>query len=895
MVKVQNIDCSIADRASKQCLGEYGVSSNDRSTQAYIAMPASKTGLTVHVRSEEFKAWGLAVFVFIDGRYQTNHTSWAESNYHRKGGDNSQNSLVRRGLRSLCLNISNEIVPVTRPRVHISKKIEGVLDEKHPFGDGDPQTLVVQASTKYSKLPCTARKWKFDIIDTTDHSYLNDVNGQVSESAFSSLGTIKVAVLRCVPNQFPNQGDGPEFDNSGPNTFIPGETTPEASPFSIHNAGKQSNERLFDACLFKTVTEAKVKGPRSSPFITGILGHVRTPQNSQSGLPGMLDGAGDKWEDRSGRGPKGAQWQYDIDTGRYKQARGHRASHSDSSTQSGVDGRRNGRSSSLSLDTFGEGAPIRGGQDDSSSPTAQPTIVINVNATAPQNRPAHTEALGNGSKGQQYSSLRSNRSEHAELFDTKRPEPNTDKLPSKERDHSNISQDAKVKNPRDTEYDVPWISKKAARRAQAAEKKAEQVHSSGQANDKGDNNGSNNESSWKQASGKQGGTKKGKKNGKGEQSRCGSTSHHVVYNFKAEVTKPDNPGKKTEDQPSDWADALPFGLQVTDPTSNVDEENVAEWTEENNGKESKEHAAKQTDGPPGDKLDSGDGWAKEGTPGSWGAAEEATTSGWDSGNNENWNNDANDTSTATWGQTGENSARTNPGVTGSKESPTDLWNQVSSDTNQQNSWDNTAPNGLEWGTNENNTGFETQATETNRSNTWGTENRGNGFAPGASGPDGKPVLIRRLKAMEIEPLSGREDRTNSIGQIIGLKRRWPRHRSSRRCRVPAMIAQNLSISHGMRQSKGTVQRRAAYVPQYYDTLKKPYATFVFKLRSKEIVDELFEVDIGNDSQDATRADSKGTGANAALGREANSTYDEMTNEQLVAEIIRRRGTGLGNS
>lgn len=72
MPLLKDLNCSIELAGSQEQLQEYDTSYGDGFVETFIAVPSKPRPFTVHLRSSEYIAPGLAMYVFIDGIYQCN-------------------------------------------------------------------------------------------------------------------------------------------------------------------------------------------------------------------------------------------------------------------------------------------------------------------------------------------------------------------------------------------------------------------------------------------------------------------------------------------------------------------------------------------------------------------------------------------------------------------------------------------------------------------------------------------------------------------------------------------------------------------------------------------------------------------------------------------------------
>lgn len=72
MPLLKGLTCSIEPVGIQEPLQEYGTSYGDGFVETFVAVPSKPRPFTVHLKSFEYIAPGLAMYVFIDGVYQCN-------------------------------------------------------------------------------------------------------------------------------------------------------------------------------------------------------------------------------------------------------------------------------------------------------------------------------------------------------------------------------------------------------------------------------------------------------------------------------------------------------------------------------------------------------------------------------------------------------------------------------------------------------------------------------------------------------------------------------------------------------------------------------------------------------------------------------------------------------
>jgi hypothetical protein len=66
------LSCSIEIGETTTRLREFGTTYHDRTCETYVAIPSRATPFSIHIKSLGYISPGLAVYVYIDGVYQTN-------------------------------------------------------------------------------------------------------------------------------------------------------------------------------------------------------------------------------------------------------------------------------------------------------------------------------------------------------------------------------------------------------------------------------------------------------------------------------------------------------------------------------------------------------------------------------------------------------------------------------------------------------------------------------------------------------------------------------------------------------------------------------------------------------------------------------------------------------
>ncbi|KAK6369328.1 hypothetical protein LTS17_009670 [Exophiala oligosperma] len=156
MPTLKNLVCNVLWGETGAPFPEYGTQYGDGFVETFIAIPNHPQPFSIRLTSRKFIHEGLAMLVFIDGKYQCNR--------------------VRVNLQSPEKNL-----PESR------SKIDFIVRQKETrLGDGSYM----------------GREWRFD-----DYNVVQQLPPGASESHFEELGTIEVFVLRCSSN------DPAEFDS----------------------------------------------------------------------------------------------------------------------------------------------------------------------------------------------------------------------------------------------------------------------------------------------------------------------------------------------------------------------------------------------------------------------------------------------------------------------------------------------------------------------------------------------------------------------------------------------------------------------------------------------------------------------------------------------------------
>ncbi|KAK3627891.1 hypothetical protein LTR56_003881 [Elasticomyces elasticus] len=147
MPTLKQITCSIELGSSNAKLKEYGARYSDGAVETFVAIPETGVPFVIHIESKGYIAPGLAVFVFIDGKYQSNRNK---------------------------------------------------LGLKMPGDDVDPKRYEVdfmmrQKEEKGADGRFVGREWSFVELNTTTA----DKAATLNPNFLQNFGTIEVVVLRC--------------------------------------------------------------------------------------------------------------------------------------------------------------------------------------------------------------------------------------------------------------------------------------------------------------------------------------------------------------------------------------------------------------------------------------------------------------------------------------------------------------------------------------------------------------------------------------------------------------------------------------------------------------------------------------------------------------------------
>lgn len=72
MPTLKQLTCTVEWAGSQVALKEYSTAYSDGFVQTYVAIPPVSTTFNVHLKSNGYIAPGLAMFVYMDGKYQCN-------------------------------------------------------------------------------------------------------------------------------------------------------------------------------------------------------------------------------------------------------------------------------------------------------------------------------------------------------------------------------------------------------------------------------------------------------------------------------------------------------------------------------------------------------------------------------------------------------------------------------------------------------------------------------------------------------------------------------------------------------------------------------------------------------------------------------------------------------
>ncbi|KAK5718857.1 hypothetical protein LTR17_015537 [Elasticomyces elasticus] len=147
MPTLKQVTCSIELGSTNAKLKEYGARYSDGAVETFVAIPETGVPFVIHIESKGYIAPGLAVFVFIDGKYQSNRNK---------------------------------------------------LGLKMPGDDIDPKRYEVdfmmrQKEEKGADGRFVGREWSFVELNTTTA----DKAASLNPNFLQNFGTIEVVVLRC--------------------------------------------------------------------------------------------------------------------------------------------------------------------------------------------------------------------------------------------------------------------------------------------------------------------------------------------------------------------------------------------------------------------------------------------------------------------------------------------------------------------------------------------------------------------------------------------------------------------------------------------------------------------------------------------------------------------------
>ncbi|KAI9876304.1 MAG: hypothetical protein M1830_006809 [Pleopsidium flavum] len=255
MPVLKHLTCNIEWAGSEVALKEYNTAYSDGFVQTYVAIPPISTAFSVHLKSNGYIAPGLAMFVYMDGVYQCNRN--------------------RRNLK----------VP------------DGTMSRRYTEVD----FRVRQKEEKLEDGSFLGKEWRFE--------KLNIVSGNAQAPrheallSFEHLGTIEVVVLRCYPE--------PVVD-----------ILPAATP--IVSAGSKTPEPSKQSAKSKKPSEAKEPSKPVSPpseeddslshFYHDVIGGLfdgacDEPRPLPISMPFGGDGG---WDQPNPKQGDGQQWGYTM-------------------------------------------------------------------------------------------------------------------------------------------------------------------------------------------------------------------------------------------------------------------------------------------------------------------------------------------------------------------------------------------------------------------------------------------------------------------------------------------------------------------------------------------------------------------------------------------------------
>ncbi|KAI9819458.1 MAG: hypothetical protein M1827_006906 [Pycnora praestabilis] len=197
MPTLKQLTCTIEWAGSEVSLQEHATAYSDGFVQTYVAIPPASTAFTVHLTSSGYIAPGIAMFIYMDGIYQCNR--------NRRGL-----KMPRAGTRK------NETEINLRVRQKEEKQENGTWlgkewrFEKLNVEPSFHMQTMVKAYFCLSGLACdTSVADSLLRVDRTVPDHISVVSGNTQELQhlipcnFDHLGTIEVVVLRCQPDSDP--------------------------------------------------------------------------------------------------------------------------------------------------------------------------------------------------------------------------------------------------------------------------------------------------------------------------------------------------------------------------------------------------------------------------------------------------------------------------------------------------------------------------------------------------------------------------------------------------------------------------------------------------------------------------------------------------------------------
>jgi len=275
MPTLKQLTCTIEWAGSQVALKEYSTAYSDGFVQTYVAIPPASTTFSVHLKSNGYIAPGLAMFVYMDGKYQCNRN--------------------RRNLRVPDGTMSRRLTEIDfRVRQKEEKLEDGsYLGKEWRFeklNTGNCLSLKQRYRGLYTNLKPLVSGDAQALKDLTMHS-------------FEHLGTIEIVVLRCHADPIveapkrPMPTPSADSKPMAPSDQSVKSKNPAKAPQPSEPAKPQAKEADSSSHLYQDMMGGIFDGP------------VDEREPLAMSMPFGGDGG---WDQPSSRQPSGKPWDYTM-------------------------------------------------------------------------------------------------------------------------------------------------------------------------------------------------------------------------------------------------------------------------------------------------------------------------------------------------------------------------------------------------------------------------------------------------------------------------------------------------------------------------------------------------------------------------------------------------------